>query len=349
MAQQHKTQQHKTGVLLINLGTPQAPTCAAVARFLREFLLDPKVVDSPYWLRALLVYGLILPFRVSSTQAAYQAIWTSQGSPLLHHSEDFTAQLQVQLGQAYHVELGMRYGTPSLATALAALQRQCCNTLIIFPLFPQYAASSTGSAVAQAMHLLASQWVTGDIHIKTQFFQDARYIQALATVIQKHLQDEQPDIWLFSYHGLPERHIDKVPGHSQVACDKIKPCPIINADNQHCYRAQCFATSRLLAAALQLDSTQYRVAFQSRLGRLPWIKPYTDNLVAELAAQGHKKLAVVCPSFVTDCLETLEEVGLRLAQQWQAAGGTEFKLLPCLNSDPVWVQASADMILDMAG
>lgn len=322
----------KTGILLINLGTPDHCDPPSVRRYLKEFLSDPRVIDLPYSLRWLLLHAVILPFRPKKTAEAYQQIW-SEGSPLLKHSEALRDALRKKLGEQYCVALGMRYGNPSIASALEELKD--CERLIILPLFPQYSSAATGSALEKTLSLLSQHWNIPEIITVSDFYEDAGFIQAYADVIRDAIAGKKIDLVLFSYHGLPERHIKK------SGCVKScvnEACPKIDSENRFCYRAQCYATSHALAKSLGLAPEQYAVSFQSRLGRTPWIKPYTDELLVRLIQKGIRHIAVACPSFVADCLETLEEIGIRGKEQWKQLGGETFVLVPCLNGDAGWVE-----------
>lgn len=319
------------GLLLINLGTPNSTAVADVRRYLREFLTDKRVIDIPAPLRYFLVYGLIVPFRAKKSAHAYNQIWTEQGSPLLFHSQNLVSQLQKTIGTEYKIVLGMRYGKPSITSAINELKE--CERIIILPLYPQYSSAATGSSMEEVMRVLASQEVIPSVNIIRDFYQHPAYISAQAGIIKSYLNAESH--LLFSYHGIPERQIQKS-GCNNV-CSEI--CPPISEINQGCYKAQCYQTSRLLAAELKLAPEQYSTAFQSRLGKTPWIKPYTDEVLDELAANGIKNLIISCPSFVADCLETLEEIGMRAQEQWLELGGEQFTMVPCLNDDSQWIKA----------
>lgn len=331
----------KKSVLLINVGTPDTCESKAVKRYLREFLMDPRVIDLPLWQRWVLVHLFILPFRTPKTSTAYKKIWQTNGSPLLMYSEQMRELLQQRLGANYQVELGMRYCNPSIADALRRFEN--IDELTIIPLFPQYSSAATGTALEKTLSLISAQWNVPAMKIVNEFYAHPSFISAYAELIKTHLANQSVDMLLFSYHGLPERHINKSECHA--ACDHLHACPKIDADNLYCYRAQCFATSDLLAQALNLTPDQYATSFQSRLGRTPWIKPYTDLLLPQFIAQGKKHLAIVCPSFVADCLETLEEINIRARAQWQALGGESFIFIPCLNNSPAWIAALGSMII----
>lgn len=325
----------KRGLLLINLGTPNSAEISSVRSYLREFLTDKRVVDLPAVLRYILVYAFILPFRTKRSTRAYQSIWTEQGSPLLVHSKNLVNQIQKEVGSEPIIALGMRYGNPSIETALNQLRD--CESITILPLYPQYSSAANGSSIAEAMRIISSWDLIPSIRIISDFFQHPAYLKAQAQIIKSYLH-EQAHV-LFSYHGIPERQITK------VSCKSIctESCPTLTDSIHWCYRAQCHETSRLLANELGLATNSYSTAFQSRLGKTPWVKPYTDQILAELIVKGIKKLVIICPSFVADCLETLEEIGIRLQQQWTTLGGNELIIVPSLNNDPSWIQAIITM------
>ena len=295
----------KTGLLLINLGSPDEPTIPAVRRYLNEFLMDPYVVDIPWLARCVLVKGIILRTRPKNSAHAYQQVWTKDGSPLVTNSIALKNTIAAQHPELI-VELGMRYGKPSIASALNNLMQQHIEHLIVLPLFPQYSQAATESAIQAFKKAFKKYKVQPSVHIITDFHDDAGFVHAYATIINNHLSQHPNDFLLMSYHGLPVRQ-DK--GYSK----------------------QCYDTSALIAKQLQLDPNRYTVSFQSRLGRTPWITPYTDEILMILRDKGITDLAVVCPSFVADCLETLEEIGMRAKEQWLALGGHRFTLIPCLN------------------
>lgn len=330
-----------TGLLLINLGTPDAPTTPAVRRYLREFLSDPRVIDINPIGRALLLNLIILPLRPKKSAHAYRAIWDAErGSPLLAYSKELAAGVRDKLGDSWRVELAMRYGNPSIASALDTLRGAGVDRIVVLPLYPQYAASSTATSVARVMELVGARWDTVPLDVVPAFYDDPGFLGAFTTVAAPVLADARPDHVLFSFHGLPERQIRKS-DPSGTHCLRDGCCDRITAANQGCYRAQCYATARELAARLSV--TDYTVCFQSRLGRTPWIQPHTDVLLDELAKQGKKRLAVLCPAFVADCLETLEEIGIRARAQFKAAGGEELVLVPSLNATPAWIDAVCAM------
>ncbi len=318
-----------TGILLVNLGTPCAADVASVKRYLNEFLTDPKVIDIPNPWRSLLVKGLIVPTRVKKSAHAYQQIWMPEGSPLMVHSVALKAALQDLLGSDYVVSLGMNYGEPSIAGALDELK--LCNKIIVLPLFPQYSSAVTESILDKIKSLTNRR-----LDIIKDFYNQESYIQAMATKVQATLDEFKPEYLLLSYHGLPMRQLYKTSGDVCKSCI-VEPCPAINSQNRYCYRAQCYETSHLITQKLSLNKTKTLTSFQSRLGRLTWTQPYTEKILQDLAAQGVKRIAVSCPSFITDCLETLEEIGLRAQKTWVDAGGEALRLIPALNADAHWL------------
>ncbi len=340
---------NKIGVLLLNLGTPTSPDKKAVKRYLKEFLDDPRVIDLPWLFRKALLHLVILPFRPAKSAKAYAAIWDEKkGSPLLYHSVAFAEQLQTSLGTNYSVELGMRYATPNITVALQKLLQKKVRKIIILPLFPQYSSSATGSAIEKALGELSALQNIPGLTVHSEFYNAAGYIDAQSAILAKHLKEFQPDAVLFSYHSLPVRHIHKSQSQCDKACFAQHPCPVITSDNAMCYRAQCYETSRLIAQQCDLEPNKYAVAFQSRLGRTEWIGPDLKSTMQQLIARNVKNVLVACPSFVADCLETLEEVGIRAKKEWQELGGKEFILTPCLNSHPLWVQAVENLVYSLS-
>jgi ferrochelatase len=330
----------KIGVLLINLGTPDNCDPKSVYAYLKQFLNDPRVIDLPTLIRYVLVNGIIIPFRYKQSAHAYQQVWREKGSPLLTNSQDLVNALQQKFDNNTQIALGMRYGNPSIESAFESLKG--CEKIIAIPLFPQYSSAATGSATAALLKVLGAQWNIPEISIKRDFFNNPDFIAAYASVIKDHLNHKNIDTLIFSFHGLPERHIDK--SDCRSVCSRSEDCPALDQLNTFCYRAQCYETARLIAQELNISSDGYTVSFQSRLGKTPWIKPYTDIVLEELRQKNKETIAIVCPSFVADCLETLEEINLRAREQWQTLGGKDFIFIPCLNTHPVWVEALEKMI-----
>ena len=333
----------KTGILLINLGTPDAPRTPEVRRYLREFLSDPRVLDMPALGRFLLVNGIIVPFRSPKSAAAYREVWTEQGSPLLQYGLELRDGLRAQHPDT-PIELAMRYGSPSLASGLDALRAAGCDRLLCAPLYPQYASSSTGSSLEAVYRLAAERWNTPYIEALPAFYDEPAFLDAFAAIGKPVIDELGADHVLFSYHGLPERHCTKSDESGSHCLASETCCERIVDANRNCYRAQCFATTAGLRERLGLDESNSTIAFQSRLGRTPWIRPYTDEMVVQLAERGVKRLAVYCPAFVADCLETLEEIGMRAREEFQGAGGEELVLVPSLNASPGWVAGLSQLL-----
>ncbi|WP_133130729.1 ferrochelatase [Legionella yabuuchiae] len=320
----------KKGLLLVNIGTPESPEPSAVRQYLREFLSDKRVINLPTVLRYLLLYGIILPLRPKRSAEAYQAIWTENGSPLLLHCEDLVSELQARLSDV-KVVLGMRYGQPNLEAALSELTD--CEHITVLPLYPQYSSAATGSSLEKILRLVHRKSIIPSLTIIRDFHQHPAFINAQAELIKPYIQDQ--DMILFSYHGVPQNHL--LIGPCKSICNRT--CSNDSPQNPGCYRSQCLRTSAALASKLGLSTHSYLTSFQSRLGKTRWIEPYTDKILEDLAEKGVKRLVVACPSFVADCLETLEEIGIRAQEQWQKLGGETFTLIPCLNAHEAWVDA----------
>lgn len=334
------------GLLLTNLGTPDDPSTGAVRRYLREFLWDRRVIDINPVGRALLLYGIILPLRPKKSAAAYQKIWTAQGSPLLTHSQALARAVQARLGPKWRVELAMRYGRPSIQSALDRLYAPDApplDRLVVLPLYPQYASSSTGSTLERVLALLKDRTVVPALSFIQDFYLEPGFLDAAAAVARPTLDQFRPDHVLMSFHGLPERQVTACDPTGQHCLKSATCCDAIVAANARCYRAQAFATARGIAQRLGLAADGWTIGFQSRLGRTPWIRPFTDELLVELAKAGKKRLAVLTPSFTADCLETLEEIGIRAKESFVASGGEDLLQVPCVNAHPDWVETVARM------
>lgn len=332
------------GILLVNLGTPDQPTNSAVRRYLREFLSDERVLDINPLARWLLVNLIIVPFRSPKSRKAYEKIWTSEGSPLLKNTRELSQAVAQELGEKYHVEFAMRYGKPSLESALQHFKEKRVESIRILPLYPQYASSSTGST-QEKIHALAKKIPNlPPIQFLLPFFEHPGYAESFAEIGKPILESLKPDHILFSFHGLPERQILKEDISGKHCLKKANCCEEILPANGLCYRAHCFHSAFAIAEQLGIAKEDYTICFQSRLGRTPWIKPYTDIVIDELAKSGKKRLAVFCPAFVADCLETLEEIGMRAKEQFIEAGGEDLQLIPSLNAHPIWVKALVQML-----
>ena len=328
-----------TGILLINLGSPASPRVPDVRSYLNEFLMDRHVIDLPWPLRRLLVSAVILPFRPRRSAHAYASIWTPQGSPLLLNGAALAQQLSRQLDLP--VISAMRYGTPSIQDGLQQLQDAGAQRVIAVPLYPQFADSTVTTSVERLRQLADPKL---QIEVLPPFYGDPGYLKSLAALTRRHLP-EQFDLLLMSYHGLPERHLTQADPTGSHCLQRPDCCDQPSPAHATCYRHQAYAASHALARELGLGPDQYAVSFQSRLGRLPWLQPYTDAELRELPDRGIKHLAVVCPAFVADNLETLEEIDIQGRSTFLEAGGESFHFIPCLNSEPEWVEALAAMLL----
>jgi ferrochelatase len=303
-------------------------------------LSDPKVIDMNPVGRWLLLNFIILPFRPKKSAHAYQAIWGANGSPLLHYSKRQRELLEAKTG--LKTVLAMRYGNPSLAAAMKDLEG--VDEVVLAPLYPQEAMATTGSTLEAAMQGLEALPQKPRVRTVKPFFAHPAFVAAWAGLVKDTLARTTVEHVVFSYHGLPERQVKAADASGTHCLASAGCCERLSAVNAHCYRAQCFATTRGIAAAAGLSSTSS--CFQSRLGRVPWIQPYTEAHLTELAQQGKKRIAVACPAFVSDCLETLEEVGLRMRAHFLAAGGEDLVLVPCLNDDPRWIEALGQLVVE---
>ena len=339
---------YKTGVFLVNLGTPDSPSTPDVRKYLREFLMDGRVIDIPFILRFMLVNGIIAPFRAPKSAKIYKEVWEERGSPLKFYGEDITKMLQESLGDHYKVVLGMRYQSPSIESALQEFRSEGIEKIIVVPLFPQYASATTGSVKEKVMKVVSKWQIIPEINFIHSYFDHPLFIKAFEERGQKYMNEEKYDHYIFSYHGLPERQIRK--GDSTGNCLKAAKenpelageancCATLHQGNRSCYRAQCFATTRLLAEALQIPEEDYTVCFQSRLGNDPWIKPYTEDLIKELVKNGKKRVLAFSPAFVADCLETTIEIGEEYKEVFEEEGGEHWQLVESLNDSSIWVEA----------
>ncbi len=329
------------GILLVNLGTPDSTKVSDVRKYLREFLSDKRVIDIAAPLRWMLVNLIIAPFRAPKSAREYRKLFNENGSPLKYYGERITKKVQVHLGEDYKVSFAMRYQSPSIKNALAELQH--CQSIHVIPLFPHYASATTGSVIDKVMEIVRKWQIIPEMTFTTQFFDHELLNETLADNAQVLMKENDFEHFIFSYHGIPERHIRK--GSVNGYCQLGTCCQTLVEDNRYCYRAQCFAQSRILAAKLGLDESQYTVTFQSRLGKDPWIKPYTDVVLEELAHHGIKKVLAFSPAFVSDCLETTIEVGEEFKEEFEAAGGELLKLVPSLNESDKWVSCLVNLAL----
>jgi protoporphyrin/coproporphyrin ferrochelatase len=329
------------GVLLVNLGSPNSPSVHDVRKYLREFLMDGRVLDTPWPVRFCVVNFAILPFRPKESAHAYRKIWTPDGSPLIVTSRAVQKKLQGRLTKP--VELAMRYQNPSIQSALKKLADNGVTDLLVVPLFPHYAMSSYESAAERVKEIAAKMTPQMNIKIQAPYFDAPDYIAALVASAKNHL-DGGYDHLLFSFHGIPEKHLRKSDPTGCHCLQAENCCAVPGPAHATCYRAQCFKTVAAFVAKSGVPGEKYSVSFQSRLGKDPWLKPYTDLELEKFPARGIKKLLVICPAFVSDCLETIEEIGIRGRETFLAAGGSELTLIPCMNAHPQWLDALEKMV-----
>jgi len=339
---------NRTGVLLINLGTPDAPTPEAVGPYLREFLMDGFVIDVPKPLRWFLVNVMIVPRRKGQSARAYQKVQLPGGSPLLVYTRELAERVAARLTDDYVLEYAMRYGNPSISSALRKLHSQDVSRIIVLPLYPQYAESSFETAVVETKRVAEKLGCAERLSFFPPFYDRPEFITACARRITEDDAIQSSEHMVFSFHSLPERHLKRLDATGEHCLVKSTCCDQVGAVNHNCYRAQCLFTARAIAAELGLALDSYTVSFQSRLGRAKWIGPTTEVVLRDLAQRGVKRIAVSCPSFVADCLETVEEMGIRGRQTFIDAGGEELRLIPSLNADPFWVETVVGWITEFA-
>ncbi len=325
-----------TGVLLINTGSPDSPEVADVRRYLNQFLMDERVLDAPAPLRRILVSGFILPFRPKRSAAAYRSIWWDEGSPLVVLSQRLAQALQTELDPP--VALGMRYGNPAIGPAVQHLLAAGVSRIVLVPLFPHYAMSTVQSAIEEAERVLARSRAAVTLAVLPPFYREPAYIDALAQSAAPYLAQGY-DHLLFSYHGLPERHLRKTDPTGSHCLNTESCCATSSAAHTFCYRHQVLETTKLFVQQAAIPAGRYSVSFQSRLGQDKWLQPATAGELPRLAEAGVRRLLVICPAFVTDCLETLEEIGEAGREAFLHAGGQSFEMIPALNTHPAWVKA----------
>ncbi len=333
----------KIGVLLVNLGTPDSPKTGDVRRYLREFLMDKRVVDYPLIPRWMLVNLIIAPFRAPKSAKEYRKLWEERGSPLKFYGEDVRDLLQESLSDDYVVKLAMRYQTPSIQQGLDELQRMNIRHIICIPLFPQYASATSGSVIDKVMEIVKTWQIIPSVNFVSHFPDHPLFIEAHLERAREQLDKQEFEHILFSYHGIPVSQIKK--GSQDNYCKVGSCCDTFHKKNQFCYRAQCFQTSRVLAGKLNIPPEKYTVSFQSRLGPVPWIRPYTDEVLVELAEKGITKVMAFSPAFVADCLETTLEVGEEYKEDFLEAGGEVWQLVESLNDHPKWIACLKDLVL----
>ncbi len=327
----------RKGILLMNLGSPDSTAVADVKKYLNQFLMDERVIDKSWLMRTLLVKGIIVPFRAPKSAEAYKTIWTDEGSPLVVLTKQLQAALQNRI--EVPVEIAMRYGNPSPEAAFDILLQRApgLEEVIALPLYPHYAMSSYETAVEYAKEIYQKKIYPFKLSFIDPFYNEPHYIDALTDVFRPYIQKEF-DHLLFSYHGIPERHIRKSDVTGCHCLQVENCCEVASQAHVHCYRHQVFTTTRLVTERLNIPKEKYSISFQSRLGK-GWLTPFTDIRLAEMPPEGIKNLKIVCPAFVSDCLETLEEIAIRGKEIFMKAGGESFEMIPCLNTNPLWVEA----------
>ena len=327
-------------VLLVNLGSPNSPSVADVRRYLNEFLMDGRVIDVAWPIRRFVV-GTILIKRPRESAHAYEKVWTAEGSPLIVTSRRVQQALQKRV--SVPVELAMRYQNPSIESAIRALSAKGADDVLLIPLFPHYAMSSYETAVARVQDVAAKLAPQMRIRVQPPYSAAPEYIAALTGSAAEYLKQDY-DHLLFSFHGVPERHIRKSDPTGCHCLTVPNCCEVSSPAHATCYRAQCFQTASDFAKRANVPEGKWSVSFQSRLGKDPWLKPYTDYELPRLANIGKRRLLIICPSFVSDCLETIEEIGLRGQETFMQAGGRELTRIPCMNEHPLWIDALEGMI-----
>ena len=337
----------KKGILLVQLGTPDKPTTRDVGRYLDEFLMDGRVIDIPYFTRNLLVKGAIVPRRAQKSAETYKTIWDEEtGSPLMYYSIKQQEMLQAALGEEYHVALAMRYQNPSLPDVLGEMEGMLLESIRVIPMFPQYASATTGSVIDRVMEIVRTWQYIPAISFVNSFCDDDLLIDVIAEHAQRHDLNSF-DHLLFSYHGLPVRQLQKInPRKEEAPCESHGCAVCRETTNPYCYVSQCYATTRAIVQRLGLRPEQYSVCFQSRLGKTPWIQPYTSDALHDLATAGKKRLLVFSPAFVADCIETLDEIQVEYADEFKALGGEEVAMVESLNLNPKWIESLKRLALN---
>lgn len=332
----------RCGVLLINVGTPDACSNSGLRRYLTQFLMDRRIIELPWLWRSFVVKVLIVPIRARLSARKYQEIWQEQGSPLMAHSIAQRDGIQKKLGRDFHVALAMRYGEPSIKRQVKALIDQGCEKLIVVPLFPQYSSAATGSAIEEVFKSLKGVPHLPEVKTFKPFFRENFFLEAKARLIAEKLNGRH---LILSFHGLPHTHIARA--HAQATCKPDTPCPSDTAAT-FCYRAQCFLTAHHISQTLEISASDYSVCFQSRLGVRAWVEPYLFDTLRNLISRNILDVVVACPAFVSDCLETLHEIGIDANARFKKMGGKSITLVPCLNDDDKWLTGLSDAIYSLS-
>ena len=331
----------RVGVLLVNLGTPDSPSVSDVRTYLGEFLNDARVIDIPWLLRKILVNLIIVPFRSFSSSKIYKEVWDERGSPLLYHSEDVRDLLQKKMPSNIDVHLAMRYQNPSMDSVLEKMRLKNYDKIIVLPMYPHYASSTTGSTFEKAMNIMSKWYVIPEVTMINQYYEEEGFINTILERAKAFDLDSYDHI-IFSYHGLPERQVDKVYDDG-LPCAEHSCETEINEANKFCYKATCYATTRMVTERLNLSEDRYTVGFQSRLDK-NWLEPFSDKLVEEQGKKGAKKLLFFSPAFTADCLETTVEIGDEYVEIFEEHGGEQLDLVPSLNSHPMWIETLEKLI-----
>jgi ferrochelatase len=330
----------RRGIILMNLGSPDSTDVKDVRKYLNEFLFDKRVIDYSWLFRKILVQGIIVPRRAPKSAEAYRTIWRPEGSPLIYFTEQLRDRLQEQVQEP--VAVSMRYGNPTMESAFEEILEKVpdLEEIVAVPLYPHYAMSSYETAVEHAKAVYHDKKYRFRMKFVPPVYKRPEYIHSLTEHIRPWM-DRDFDHLLFSFHGIPERHLEKTDPTHQHCLRSADCCSVASAAHATCYRHQCLTTMKLVTSALNLPEEKFSYSFQSRLGREEWLKPYTDYRFLDMPREGIKKLLVICPAFVSDCLETLEEIAIRGKESFLKSGGTDFEMIPCLNTDPLWVKALA--------
>jgi ferrochelatase len=337
---------NKKGILIVNLGTPDSFKKKDVKKYLIEFLTDKRVIDYSFLLRNFLVRFLIIPLRLNRVVKLYENLWLKEGSPLMYHGLNLLAKVKEKLGDEYSVELAMRYQNPSIKIGLEKLKQQKVSSITVLPLFPQYASATSGSVAEKVIKEISNWNVIPELKIIQAFYIHPKFIKAFAENGKKFLAENKYDHILFSYHGIPERHLRNA-GKDFNKCnfpDCASNCSQGKDENMYCYRSSCYETSYLIAKELGLKEDEYSICFQSRLGKEPWLEPYSEEVSAELPKNGKKKVLAFSPAFVADCLETTSEVGEEYKEIFMHNGGEQWDLVESLNSSDLWVECVCEIV-----
>ena len=332
---------NKPAILLVNLGTPDSTSVSDVRRYLRQFLMDRRVIDIPFISRWLLVNLIIATFRAPKSAKVYREVWTKEGSPIKVFGYKVQELLQAKLA-SHKVYLAMRYQNPSIAEVMEQMRKAAHTSIKVVPMFPQYASATSGSVHDEVMRIIKEWEIIPPVDFISQYYDHPLLIEGFVQNAKERLKDFEPDHILFSYHGLPERQIYK--GDEMKVCKLGSCCEQITEKNQFCYRAQCFATTYAIADKMGLSKDQYGIVFQSRLGKTPWIQPYAEDTVIKLAKEGKKRILMFSPAFVADCLETIVEIGDEYNELFQEHGGEKVVLVESLNDKPIWIDCLADLV-----